>query len=433
MFTIKNSCDLVNKLNSVQLAESYMMVSFDVTNLYTSIPKLETIPIISDILIESGLDLTSVNIIAELLQLCLQQDFFLFNTVVYEQPHGLAMGNPLSCLLADYFLDHYERILIPDLMLGNLVFWARYVDDCFAIIDGGQDQITFTLDALNNMHPSLSFTVESEVDKTLNFLDLTVVNTSDSFQYAIYRKPTQTDHMIPKTSNHSNSHKMAALNCYIHRLLNIPLSEDNFKREVNTIKQIAVNNGYNHTCVDRILNKIRNKRDTALAYNTSSPPNPKFCSLPYLGPISVKISKILSTNLDNLKISYRSTNTLASRLVNSKQKLSHLCKSGVYKLNCADCSCSYIGKTTRSLSTRIKEHISRPNTSVFGHHLNYSNHNFSPTSNSKILHPLSNNNFKKNDYLEDLEIKRESSSNSECLNLRMNVFNDRNPIFNLFT
>jgi GIY-YIG catalytic domain len=32
-------------------------------------------------------------------------------------------------------------------------------------------------------------------------------------------------------------------------------------------------------------------------------------------------------------------------------------KSGIYKLNCADCSAQYIGMTKRCLKTRFKEHL----------------------------------------------------------------------------
>lgn len=40
-----------------------------------------------------------------LLTFCLGQDFFVINNQLYRQPHGLAMGIPLSSLLADLSLD----------------------------------------------------------------------------------------------------------------------------------------------------------------------------------------------------------------------------------------------------------------------------------------------------------------------------------------
>ena len=47
---------------------------------------------------------------------------------------GVAMGSPVSPLLADIFMIELERSLVPS--LRNIKFWRRYVDDtvCFAKI-----------------------------------------------------------------------------------------------------------------------------------------------------------------------------------------------------------------------------------------------------------------------------------------------------------
>ena len=55
---------------------------------------------------------------------------------------------------------------------------------------------------------------------TLNtLLDLTVTKHIDKLKFNIYRKPTTTDVTIPVDSHHPFSQKMAAFNCFIHRLL----------------------------------------------------------------------------------------------------------------------------------------------------------------------------------------------------------------------
>uniref|UniRef100_A0A6P7FE34 Uncharacterized protein LOC114329155 n=1 Tax=Diabrotica virgifera virgifera TaxID=50390 RepID=A0A6P7FE34_DIAVI len=57
----------------------------------------------------------------------------------------------------------------------------------------------------------------------INFLDLTIKkntsstsSSSTTLEYSVFRKPTQTDHIIPISSNHPFQHKMAAIQCYVH-------------------------------------------------------------------------------------------------------------------------------------------------------------------------------------------------------------------------
>jgi hypothetical protein len=60
----------------------------------------------------------------------------------------------------------------------------------------------------------------------------------------VYRKPRATDVTINNTSCHLKEHKLAACKNWIHRLLMLPLIESNKKKELNTIINIALNNGY---------------------------------------------------------------------------------------------------------------------------------------------------------------------------------------------
>ena len=49
--------------------------------------------------------------------------------------------------------------------------------------------------------------------------------------------------------------QILAYKSFFHRLIDIPLSSDNFNKELNIIKQIAFNNGYNESLIENILKK----------------------------------------------------------------------------------------------------------------------------------------------------------------------------------
>ena len=61
--------------------------------------------------------------------------------------------------------------------------------------------------------------------------------------------------VIHSSSMHPFSHKLAAFRSYIHRLVNVPMSQENFQVELNIIKQIAINNGYIPHLIDKMVVK----------------------------------------------------------------------------------------------------------------------------------------------------------------------------------
>ncbi|XP_050518098.1 uncharacterized protein LOC126892578 [Diabrotica virgifera virgifera] len=327
-YSVKNSTDLVNKLSVLNLPRDFFLVSFDVSNLFTNVPRDETIPIVENLLIKSNTNRGTISHMLGLLKLCLSQDFFSFNNIIYRQAQGLAMGNPLSPVLADLFLNNLECNIFDNHSsvhnpLQKILYWFRYVDDVLAIIDGNSSDAENILVSLNNLHPAITFTLETESNNSINFLDLTLTRIENKLSFSVFRKPTQTDHTIPRSSNHPFQQKMASFYCYIHRLLSLPLSDTNFTSELDIIKQLAYSNGYSPTLVDNILNKLRNKRNRSLAYN-ATPDNSNsevmYRSISYIGYPSDNIAKILN-NIPNLKLSFKCKENIRSIFSHTKDRI----------------------------------------------------------------------------------------------------------------
>lgn len=430
-FTVNNSLDFAGRVEQFSLNPNSMFVSFDVSNLFTSIPSQETLPLVTNILKNAKVHDSNINNILILLNFCLSQDFFVFNNQCFKQPDSLIMGSCLSPFLADIFMDNLEKNFILTGEHPEINFWVRYVDDIFCIINGNETTASNLLNKLNNIHPKINFTLEIENNNKINFLDLTLTNNKTTLktEFGIYRKPTTTDHVIHNMSNHPHQHKMAAFYSYVHRLLNIPLPPLEYTKEFNTLKQIAYNNGYNPNLIHELINKIVSKKVRLAAYPSVNPVNTIYISLPFINNhISQQTSKILSSHYENLIVAHKTNDTLAKYLVHSKDKIKKLQKSGIYKLHCNDCPATYIGRTCRPLEVRIKEHISKPDKSAFGHHLNFNKHNFSPNKNSQILQNVVKKNFIRLDFLEDVEIDEERHNNPYCLNTQVNLNRSYIPI-----
>ena len=114
---------------------------------------------------------------------------------------------------------------------------------------------------MNSINTQIKFIIETEDNNCLNFLDLTLIKQKDCFKFNIYRKPTTTNITIHADSYHPWSQKMAAYNAFVHRLLNVPLEKEDFIKEIDTIKSIAITNGYSSTVIDKLIDKHRRKKN----------------------------------------------------------------------------------------------------------------------------------------------------------------------------
>ena len=126
-----------------------------------------------------------------------------------------------------------------------------------------------------------------------------------------------------------------------------------YNNELNIIKYIAQENGYNPEIIDRIL-KNNKHRQTFNMQKTLTPHN-KYITLTYHNQKTQKIA----TKFKKLKynIAYKTTNTLRKHLTQKTPNTNKYNMTGVYKLKCSTCPNFYIGQTGRSFQIRYKEHI----------------------------------------------------------------------------
>ena len=426
-FQIINSYDLVNKINNLRLPHNCKLLSFDVTNLFPSIPIKETITLVENLLSDNNTHPIIKQEIMDTLKVCLEQNYFEFNNDFYTSNEGLIMGNPLSPLLAEIFMNFLENKISQHSNFKYFLYWYRYVDDVIACFSGTDRQLNSFLEFINKLHPNIKFTIELESQNSINFLDLTVTREKDKHVFSVFRKPSHTDTVIHNSSCHPIQHKLAAFNSMIHRLISLPLNEQNFQIELNIIKQIALNNGYSPSLINNLLAKQQYKKTINLIYPSIKETNKNYNVITFVGQSSIKIKKYL--NIHNVNVAFRTNNSLGKYIKNAKSKSEKTNKSGIYKLTCKDCPKIYIGQTGRSFGKRIKEHysnfVNNKNSSNYANHLLESNHTFNP--NFDILH-IADKGHKLNN-LESLEINKLRNSNL-LLNDQLDL--NSSPLLNLF-
>jgi hypothetical protein len=139
----------------------------------------------------------------------------------------------------------------------------RYVDDIFIIYDKNTTNIKDVINEFNKIHKNLQFTIEKENNKKLNFLDISITRMDKKLEFSIYRKPTKTSTVIHASSCHPIEHKKMAFNYLLNRTEKYPLSKQNKETELNIIKQIAKENGYKNSFLNRNIHKTHRKSEIA--------------------------------------------------------------------------------------------------------------------------------------------------------------------------
>ena len=92
------------------------------------------------------------------------------------------MGSPLSPILANIFLEFYERDKLATVFDINANTWLRYVDDVFIILPETIN-INQLIEQINSLHPSIQFTYELGYNNSLPFLDTLVIKDQISSKF----------------------------------------------------------------------------------------------------------------------------------------------------------------------------------------------------------------------------------------------------------
>ena len=143
--------------------------------LFTSVPVDQALTIIREKLKEDTtlkqrcqLDVEQV---IELLGLCLNTTYFVYNNKFYQQTHGAAMGSPVSPIVCDLYMENFEKIALSSAPSPPSM-WLRYVDDTIVKIHE-YDVDGFTAH-INSIDRNIQFTTEPELNNKLPFLDLCI-------------------------------------------------------------------------------------------------------------------------------------------------------------------------------------------------------------------------------------------------------------------
>jgi hypothetical protein len=347
---VKNSAQFARDVRSVLVEPVETIVSFDVVGLFPSIPidfALETIRdlVTADTTFGNRCPISHARFLS-LLEFLLRSTVFKFEGKFYEQVSGVPMGSPCSVVVSNIVMQRVEREAMSSSDI-QVKFYRRFIDDIFAVLR--IDKVDTFRDNLNSVHQNLQVTVERAVNNSLPFLDVRVTVVDGSLHTSVYRKPTHTGRYLAFDSAHPVAHKQSVVFTLVKRARDICSSQSDLMQEFSQIRSDLTKNGY----PARLINKAMNDTGSRLLLASKN-----WISCAFI-PFVHGLSEPLSRTLANVGVKTRHIP------VSSVRQMLHQtrppCDTSdsfcvVYDIPCRDCSCSYVGQTSRFLKTRLKEH-----------------------------------------------------------------------------
>ena len=355
---LKNSTEFVDTAKAWKIQPDEMQCSFDVVNLYPSVPIDKAIIVILELLQNDFDDLSTktkltLNDIKRLITLCVSVCYFKWEEKIRLLENSGPIGLSIMVVIAEAFLQRIENnainIAINSQPNISPITYKRYVDDSHARFHN-EDQANTFLDILNSQDQNIQYTIENENEyKELNFLDTTVINSTNGYyEFKVYRKDAISNVQIKPTSSVDPKIIKGVFKGFLSRAYKT-CSEKYLEAEINFLIDIFVENGYTRDSLKTIVghyqpyNRIQHNSDTK-----------KIVSLPWIPGLSYKLKR--SFKKVGLKTVFKSHKNLSNILCSrNKSKLSKLDKPGVYHIDC-ECEDKYVGETGCLVSTRESQH-----------------------------------------------------------------------------
>ena len=220
-----------------------------------------------------------------LLGFVLNFNTFIFNSKIYIQQFGTAIGTKLAPVFANLFMGRLEKNILRDWKGRPPEMWKRYIDDIFTIWNDSESELLKFLTYINTYHRTIKFTAEyrtlthqvktnwSKVDKKLivkrypllnlkprsvDFLDTTIsINSQGKFVTDLFVKSTdRVTYLLPQSCHpgHISANIPYSLAYRLKRIVSCP---DTFLIRLDELKKNLLTRNYSVKVVDEAFESFQ--------------------------------------------------------------------------------------------------------------------------------------------------------------------------------
>lgn len=428
---LKNSYDFVNKIKNAVVPRECLIVTADISALYTNMHHDRIVSTIRHAFQNSPDPRRPDNLLLELLDFILKHNDFEFNDQNYLQICGCPMGKIIGPSAANIYLIDFDFQAMHNFK-RKPYFYFRFLDDIFFIWIGTVSELIEYEKFLNNLIPDINLKFEYSTISA-NFLDVTIfkekLNNCTTLQTKVYFKETDTHQLLHRDSFHPKHIFKSILKSQLIRFKRL---SSNFKDYIITCKTLfhcLYNRGYSWSLMWKemkiIWYKYTEKTDNinnidilpiivpfdSIGQKLASDYRSAILNNPDLQHIKSIVAYENHDNLRKLLIRSKFNNnptnktlyynkhcknrrcTACNYIINNSEFCSTItnktyqlksnfdCKSTnvIYLITCNYCNLQYVGQTGRTLTDRINNHLScirtRKNTTI-ALHFNLPHHNY---------------------------------------------------------
>ena len=197
---IKNSYEFVDKIKNFATDNNYLLVTGDITALYTNMHIGRSVKCVQDLLEKFPGDKRPDKQLVELLDISLRNNDFMFNSKYYLQTKGTAMGKRFAPALANIYLLEFDDRATNGYKIKPILY-VRYIDDVFFLWPGDVKSLIEFEIYLNSLIPGIEIKLKYS-DKEIDFLDVTIYKSENTLNTKVYFKETDTHQLLHKDSFH---------------------------------------------------------------------------------------------------------------------------------------------------------------------------------------------------------------------------------------
>ena len=281
---LKDTTDFINFIEKTKVPADAILVSMDVTSLYTNIPQEEGIQTVCNAYEKFYINKPPIptRLLDKALRLILQENSFQFAGKNYLQTHGTAMGTKMAVAFANIFMSKVESEILSQSALKPLV-WKRYIDDIFSLWTIARENIIQFIEQANNHHPTIKFTAEISCTE-IQFLDTNIYKGKRFEKDAVldvrtHFKPTETFQYTHFSSSHPPGVKKGFIKGEALRLLRTNSCKEIFQEKIKNFKSHLLDRGYPENLIQTTLSQV-NFEDRKLALQPKEKENKRI--LPFV-------------------------------------------------------------------------------------------------------------------------------------------------------
>lgn len=255
-----------------------LLVSLDVTSLYTNIPHEEGATWVSDFYEETlhawqnfdvGIEPIDKDELKNLILFILHNCTFEFDGRMYRQNFGTTMGAAFSVKFANIYMHMWLRKFTSSYNGSVPPFIARLIDDCFFIWNHAENELLDFFTYLNSCHPTIKFEYQYSKEK-INFLDTVTYIVDDVIRTTLYIKPTDRKQFLFFTSCHPSHIKRAIPFSQALRYRRIIDDDSMLKLELENLRSKFLKRGYPPRLLQESFDKASKiDRSSTLRYKTT--------------------------------------------------------------------------------------------------------------------------------------------------------------------